>query len=141
MDRVIVGIDSSENSTAAAEFAAELARDTGSPVVAVHALGLLERFRGGEHPVPALEQRDRVVDAFENVWCAPLVGLDVERRVVDGSPVTVLLRIADQPGDVIVLGTRGAGAVSGMSLGSTSAQLVAQAPVPVVIVPLPQPAG
>ena len=137
MERVIVGMDSSAYSTAAAAFAAELARATGSTVIAVHALGLLERFRTEGDPIPALEQRDRVTRAFEDVWCAPLSELEVDRRVVDGPPVDVLLRTADRPGDVIVLGTRGAGAVAGMSLGSTSAQVAERATVPVVIVPAP----
>lgn len=136
-ERIIVGIDSSDNSRAAAAVAAELARALGATVIAVHALGLLERFRGEGAAVPAQGQRSRIAERFENDWCQPLDGLDVDKRLVDGSPVPVLLGVADQAGDLIVLGRRGEGGVAGLSLGSTSAQVAERAPVPVVVVPLP----
>jgi nucleotide-binding universal stress UspA family protein len=52
------------------------------------------------------------------------------------SPATALLRIADQHGDVIVVGRRGRGDVNDLSLGSTSSQIANQSRVPVLVVPL-----
>lgn len=138
--RIIVGVDGSENAMAATTFAATMARATGAPVVAVHAQGLLDRLTRGNDPVPTQSHRDEIAECFEEVWCIPLAGLDVEHRLLDGAPVSVLLRVANRPGDVIVLGSRGAGGFEGLSLGSTSSQVVQHSTVPVVIVPNRQPA-
>lgn len=60
--------------------------------------------------------------------------LDVRPRVVQGSPALVLLDEADGA-DLLVVGTRGHGAFTGMLLGSVSAHLTGRAPCPVVAVP------
>ena len=134
--RLIVGVDGSENSTTAAKFAASLASDTGAHVVAVHGVGLLDRFAGRATPVIAHGHRDAIEAEFRSVWCAPLAGLDFDGVLVDGNPAAALLRTANQPGDVIVVGRRGRGGFAELALGSTSSQVVQHATVPVLVIPV-----
>jgi nucleotide-binding universal stress UspA family protein len=126
---IVVGIDGSANASAALAWAIDLARAVEAEVVAVHAVGLREAGQG--HPV---EQRAE----FETRWCAPLdaAGLKDRRLLVDGDPVSVLLRTAEETGaDVIVVGTRGVGDRQELLLGSTSSQVTRRSVVPVVVIP------
>jgi nucleotide-binding universal stress UspA family protein len=132
MRTIVVGVDGSAESREAVEWAAGLAEENGARVVAVHAVGLLEHERGdpgGSHLLPQLE-----------VWTAALDRLDasrVERRLVAGEPVDALwAAAADGAADLVVVGSRGAGAHGAMRLGSTSLRLAEGCACPVVIVPL-----
>jgi nucleotide-binding universal stress UspA family protein len=126
---VAVGFDGSADAACALRWAATLALATGADVRAVHAVGLLEH---AGLAVAAHEDSARRV-AVES-------GLPSERfawEARDGDPCSVLRRAAEGPGaaDLLVVGTRGAGAHPGALLGSTSLELAEHAPVPVVIVP------
>ncbi len=135
MKRIIVGIDGSANSREAAGVAADLARATKSTVVAVHAVGLLERLASDREHTSTRKRRDEIAEEMESVWCVPLSGLEVDHRIVDGSSVSALLGALEGPDDLIVVGRRGSGGYSGSSLGSTSAEVAQRSPVPVLIVP------
>jgi nucleotide-binding universal stress UspA family protein len=135
-DRFLVGVDGSNNSVAAVAWVAALAARTGGEVVAVHALGLLERSETDEL-VPALPHREEIRQRFEGVWCAPLEDATVPFRalLLDGSPVSVILAAADgEDVDLIVLGSRGLGGFA-EELGSTSTQVAQRSHRPVTIVP------
>jgi nucleotide-binding universal stress UspA family protein len=55
---------------------------------------------------------------------------------LDGPPALVLMRAADdENADLIVVGTRGAGGLTELVLGSTSLQLLEHAGRPVLVVP------
>lgn len=138
LDRIVVGVDGSDNSHRALEWAARLAEAVDAEVLAVHALGLLERLSPDGELTPAAPHRDEITRLFEERWCAPLDDHPTRSRrmVVDGPPVMVLLRVADdESADLLVVGSRGRGGFPGMLLGSTSAQLAQHAHVPVVIIP------
>jgi len=135
--RIIVGVDGSEASKRALAWAATLATWTGGQIVAVHALGLLTRL-SDDSVVPSTDRRAEVTAALEHEWCRPLADASVDYRcvVVDGDPVTSLLRAAhEQGGDLVVVGSRGTGGYAGLALGSTSQQLVRVADCPVTVVP------
>jgi nucleotide-binding universal stress UspA family protein len=137
LDRIIVGVDGSTNSMAAVEWATGAAEITGAEVVAVHAFGLLEHLLGPERATPQT-QRDEIRNRFETDWCAPLnrAGVECRRQLRDGSPVEVLLAVAeDEDADLIVLGSRGLGVYPEVLLGSTSTQVAQNATRPVTIVP------
>jgi len=132
---IVVGVDGSEDARRAVDWVAGTAAALGARVVAVHAVGLLEHQRGdpsATHLTPELA-----------TWTAPLDHLDqerVERRLVQGDPVATMLRVAEEePADLVVVGTRGAGARTGVLLGSTSLELAERCPCPLVIVPGPRP--
>ncbi len=137
-DRIVVGVDGSDNAAHAIDVAAHLAGLAGAQVTAVHAVGMLEGSGDGSH-TPA-DRHAAVRDALERVWCKPLVdaGIPTSYELRDGNPVLVLLAVAREvEADLIVLGSRGLGAFPEQLLGSTSTQVTQQAPCPVVIVPVP----
>jgi nucleotide-binding universal stress UspA family protein len=124
---VLVGVDNSDNATAALAWADAYAQAVGGRLVVVHALGLLE---GAAHP------RAEITAFYE----ARVRELDPEAQFVlrDGDPVGALLAEADAIApSLIVVGRRGEGALGPAALGSTSTQIVERASYPVVVVPLP----
>jgi nucleotide-binding universal stress UspA family protein len=139
IERILIGVDGSDDSRRALEWAVELAGRLGAEVVAVHALGLLEQLDPGGEPVPTASHRDEIVRVFEQEWCAPLDAGDVvrsRRLVEDGPPAMVLLRVAEQEGvDLVVVGSRGIGGFDELLLGSTSTQVMHHSPVPVTVIP------
>jgi nucleotide-binding universal stress UspA family protein len=139
IERILIGVDGSEDSRRALEWAVDLAGRLDAEVVAVHALGLLEQLDPGGAPVPTASHRDEIVRVFEQEWCAPLDSADgvrSRRLVEDGPPAMVLLRVAEQDGvDLIVVGSRGIGGFDELLLGSTSTQVMHHSPVPVTVIP------
>jgi nucleotide-binding universal stress UspA family protein len=139
---VVVGVDGSENGQRALHVAARQAARTGRALVVVHAVGLTELI-GGEH-VPAHDHRAEIARQVTG-WCASLEGEchDVESFVLDGPPVDVLLRAADEvDASLVVVGRRGAGGCPELLLGSTAHQIVEHSRCPVLVVPpghVPQP--
>lgn len=137
LERIVVGVDGSDNACRAVEWAAGVAARSGARVLAVHALGLLFHGPTGE-VVPARSVRAEIEAKLEQEWCAPLrtAGVAYECRVTDGSPVTVLLDAAQEiDADLIVVGSRGLGGFPELLLGSTSMQVAQLAHRPVTIVP------
>jgi nucleotide-binding universal stress UspA family protein len=132
---ILVGVDGSGDAAAATGWTARLAAQLGASVVAVHAAGLLEHEHGdpeGAHLLPLVEK-----------WTSELGRLPssaVKRRVVNGEPVSALLRIAEEEKvDMLVVGTRGVGGRPLNTLGSTSLRLAEACPVPLVVVPCADP--
>ncbi|HET6916331.1 MAG TPA: universal stress protein [Acidimicrobiales bacterium] len=137
IQRLLVGIDDSDNARRALDWAILLAQRFGAEVVAVHAVGLLTSLHGSP-PVPSHSHLGELRRLLETEWCAPLAESGVPHRMLclDGPPVRVLLDVAAQEdADVIVVGTRGAGGFAELLLGSTSHQLAEHATRPILIVP------
>ena len=128
---VAVGYDGSTDSETALRWAAALSASLGARLKVVHAVGLLEE---SGLSVSAPPSADRALEL------AGRAGQDrgaVEWLAVDGPPADALLRTAEPPQavDLLVVGTRGMAAHSGVILGSTSLEVAERARVPVVIVP------
>jgi len=135
--RIVVGTDGSDNARRALAWSATLAASCGAEVVAVHCLGLLFHLTATELE-PSQPHRDEIRELLDGEWTAPLRAAGVSHRseLRDGSPVTVLLAVADDvDADVVVVGSRGVGGFAGLLLGSTSTQLAQHSPRPVLIVP------
>jgi nucleotide-binding universal stress UspA family protein len=138
---IIVGVDGSANAQHALEWAITLARPSGARVIAVHALGLLDRLDHAR--VPTASHRDAIVGEFCTEWCAALddAAVDDERIAADGTPADVILATATERGaDLVVVGERGSGGGPASDLGSTSRRVLEGADRPVLVVPLEQPA-
>jgi nucleotide-binding universal stress UspA family protein len=70
---------------------------------------------------------------------ADRLGVEADSEVVEGDPPVELLRLAETHGaDMIVVGSRGLGALAGTLLGSVSRWLVTHADVPVLVVKEPR---
>lgn len=137
IQRLLVGIDGSDNARRALDWAILLAQRFDAEILAAHAVGLLTSLHGGP-PLPSHSHLGELRTLFETEWCAPLAGSGVPHRMLclDGPPVRVLLEVATQEdADMIVVGTRGAGGFTELLLGSTSHQLAEHASRPILIVP------
>lgn len=65
-----------------------------------------------------------------------------ELRVVEGAPAEAIIETADHEGaELLVIGSRGRGALRSAVLGSVSRELASRAPCPVVIVPPGEPSA
>jgi len=138
---LVVGIDGSDDAARALDWAIALARPTGARVVAVHALGLLDRI--GDARVVTGTHREAITREFTDRWCAALDRADVpaDRIAVDGPPAEVVLAVArSEAADLVVVGERGVGGTAA-ELGSTSRRVLASTTVPVLVVPTAPTAG
>jgi nucleotide-binding universal stress UspA family protein len=139
--RIFAGVHGSLGSLQALRYAAEEARDRGVPLVAVITWlppgGDLAERRA---PSPYLRKiwRDAAWDRLWNAFDAGLGGFPsevmVEPRVIRGEAGPVLVDSADDPGDLLVIGTGRRGLRRTMSR-SVSRYCLAHARCPVVAVP------
>ncbi len=137
IERIVVGVDGSDNSHTALAWAADLARALDAEVVAVHSVGLLERFAAGQHDQDDANSAD-TRHLFDTDWCAVLDDPTVRstRLLRDGNPVSVLLSAAEEfDAGLVVVGSRGLGGYPELLLGSTSTQVAQRCNRPVVIIP------
>ena len=136
--RLLVAMDASPASGEAMRWVADFAHRLDAEVVAVHAVGLLERLAS---PAITSEAAEEDIAALaETEWCAPLrqVGVRHETVVVPGDPVEQILEVAElRRVDAIVVGTRGALLSEAQRLGSTSHRIIEASTIPVVVVPPP----
>lgn len=135
---VVVGVDGSVDSRNALEWAAELAAATGASVVAVHAVGLLERMGPSGHRQPAAGHLEEIERMLREDWCEVLRrrGVDYSAELAYGPPADVLLAAAERTGaGLVVVGSRGTGRTPSGGLGSSSLRVARESDVPVVVVP------
>ncbi|MCU0273648.1 MAG: universal stress protein [Acidimicrobiales bacterium] len=133
---VLVGLDASVHATRALDWAIRLVRVTGGRLTLVHSVGLLDSL--GQGPVVAHEARARIEQAFREEWTRPAreAGIAADLRLEEGAPTIIVPRVVAEVGaDLVVLGARGEGGAPLELLGSTSHQVAAVTPVPVVLVP------
>jgi nucleotide-binding universal stress UspA family protein len=135
---VVWATDGSDNAAAALEVAKTVARDSGGSLTAVH---IVEKY--ASHTASGL-----TLHADEEQIEADLEGL-VKELAGDGitAGLKVVSHVGPQPAhaiadtarelgaDLIVVGTRGHAALSGLLLGSVTQRLLHVAPCPVLVVP------
>ncbi|MHA4773411.1 universal stress protein [Streptomyces sp. MSC1_001] len=133
---VVVGVDGSDHSLRALEWALSAAEHLGSPLVVAHvrsdALQLGAARIASLGPSPELP--DTVVGAVQAVVEKRGHALPVVYESLDGS-VTDALPAAARDARLLVTGSRGRGGFASLLLGSTSRTLAATAPCPLVVVP------
>ncbi|WP_285729799.1 universal stress protein [Nocardiopsis sp. ATB16-24] len=138
--RIIVGVDGSEPSVRALDFAFAQAEFAETELVAVSAWQPLVAFAAATGPIPpelfddatAAEAARQALE--EELADARLrhPGVAVSTRVVRAHPVVALLEEAT-PADLIVVGSRGRGGFRGLLLGSVSHSVLHGAKGPVAI--------
>jgi nucleotide-binding universal stress UspA family protein len=136
ISRIVVGVDGSEGAARAVRWVASLASSLGCEVVAVSAYDWLDNL----NPVAAEMVKQELSDRLEGQWTAPLRDAGVTyHTVVEGEdPRLLLLRLGEEaPNSLIVVGSRGLGAIKEVLLGSVANYLTHQARVPVVVIPAP----
>jgi nucleotide-binding universal stress UspA family protein len=139
---IVVGVDGSDCSRAALEFALEEGVRRGAGVRLVWAIPELEYWPTAYGMSPTLlkqlraaaEKSERdMVDAVIQERGGALADVPVECRAVGGSAAEVLVWHSDDA-DLLVLGHRGRGALTSAMLGSVSLACVLHASVPVTVV-------
>ncbi|MGV9249845.1 universal stress protein [Streptomyces sp. NPDC003697] len=134
---VLAGVDGSERSFAAADWAAGEAVLRGVPLRLLHA----------SPPLPGTAVPDRAADRLRQVGARTLQrvaaelgdrhpGLEVRAEQSGDAPVTALLAAA-RDAALLVVGTRGTGGFEGLAVGSVALRMAAAAPCPAVLVPQP----
>ncbi|MFJ1566473.1 universal stress protein [Streptomyces erythrochromogenes] len=133
-DRIAVGLDGSAESLAAAHWAAREAVLRGVPLRLVHAE---EWSSHRDVPVPTGEVRRHWAQALLTETCDELRAghpeLDVDVRSLDGRPAAEIVGVA-AGANMIVLGSRGLGTVTGFVLGSVGTAVIRATVRPVVMV-------
>lgn len=147
---VVVGVDGSAGSTEALRWALAEARLRKSPLRAVHAWmfgyvgatvegypslgGSLDAYGSlGIDPGDLHRVAEDLLDRALADAGADTEGVEIERRVVQGSAAEALITAVDE-NDLLVVGSRGHGGFAELLLGSVSQQCVHHAPCPVVVV-------
>jgi nucleotide-binding universal stress UspA family protein len=133
---IVLGLDGSDSSDHALEHATMLAREQGSSVRVVHVIEIVAGRGGGllhfdEGAIKAkVEQQTReLVDA----------GVDAELELhsaMAGGPAHVIAEVAERVNaDVIITGTRGHTAATGILLGSVTHRLLHVSRCPLLVIP------
>ncbi len=136
MSRTIVGIDGSENSLFALQWAVERAQRTGDEVVAVLAWSFFDQgyLPPGEVMQPEFTDEDAQRVLAEAVEAAGLTAKVTRQTIQDPAPEAITgFATAD---DLIVVGARGLGGFEGLLLGSVSQRILELAPCPVAVIHL-----
>lgn len=136
--RIVVGVDGSGGSDAAVIFACRRAEFTGEAVVLVHgwhdarATGTTRREIPTSYMQRIAEEERQLAEAVSGVR-ADYPDVHVETEAV---PVAAWRALADASANasLVVVGSRGRGAFTGMLLGSVSQQVMQHAQCPVAIV-------
>jgi nucleotide-binding universal stress UspA family protein len=136
---VLVGVDGSDESDAALDWAAgeAVARRCSLRVVHAFIWPLLTQVPLGPSPYGPPEgglraAAERIVDDAVRRAAAGSPGLAVDGELVTGSAGTVMLS-ESASAQLVVVGSRGLGGFAGLLLGSVSGHLAAHAPCPVVV--------
>jgi nucleotide-binding universal stress UspA family protein len=135
---VVVGVDGSEGSLLALEWAAREAERHGSPLRLVSAPATPPRMRARKGATPAIgsELRDfamRALDAAVTRSKEIVPGLVTDTRVLSG-PAAIAITEASEGAVMVVVGSRGIGGFAAMLLGSVSRYTAMHAACPVVVV-------
>jgi nucleotide-binding universal stress UspA family protein len=137
MKNIMIATDGSPSATEALDFAIELARETGGTLHAVAVRPLAFRGRGG--PVPPVAQIEEFGGAEEIAAAAAekarAAGVPAEAHAPHGPELDMIRAAATSVhADLLVVGSRGYGPLTGSLMGSISHGLVKQSPVPVTVV-------
>jgi nucleotide-binding universal stress UspA family protein len=136
MERIVVGVDGSEQAAAALRWAAEEAALHGIRPTALLAWDFLDRHWPGDvpHPFAPTYGPKEALDALGAAVTSALgEGADVHREIVRDAPISALLA-ASEEADLVVLGARGHGGFPPLRLGSVSERVVERATGPVAVV-------
>ena len=142
MDEITVGIDDSQGARRALAWALDLAAATGATVHAVHVYTRYVAWVDRDQSIEELERARQVaVDAAERELAevvAEVVGdrqdVEVTQSVAFGGTAPALVE-QSAGSDLLVVGSRGRGALAGLVLGSVSRRCTESARCPVVVVP------
>jgi nucleotide-binding universal stress UspA family protein len=140
MARIVVGIDGSDDSKHALQWAIDEARLRGASLRAVYAW-MMPVYATGYgfapgaliDPIAMNEAASSHLDKTIDEIVSNAKDVTVERKAIEGPAAQVLVEEAEGA-DLLVVGSRGHGGFAGLLLGSISQQCAHHASCPVVII-------
>ena len=144
MNTLVLGLDPSKGSQAAARWTAGVAADSGARVVAVHVMPRSELWTLGALQVDSKRFVDEMRILLDGTWTAALrkAGIPHTTRLVRGDPAGELLRIATRlSATMLVLGAKSHSSAHDLVIGGTVHKIINRSTVPVVLVPVAQHRG
>ena len=136
---IVVAVDGSDASNEAVRWAANAALKREQPLKLVSAY-TMPQFMYADGMVPPQELYDELEseagDKIENarkIVSDFSADIEVSYLVKEGAPIDTLLDLSETA-EMIVMGSRGLGGLSGLVMGSVSSAVVSHADCPVVVV-------
>ncbi len=134
---ILVAVDGSEHSYKAARTAGELARSMEADLRVVSVYDPVPAYLGQPNLQAALAGRlsfaERVLEqAVQEIGPTPK---ELHTETLEGPVAEAILAVVEARGiDLVVMGTRGLGRLTGLLLGSQSRKVLHHAPCPVLLV-------
>ena len=137
MKKILVAVDGSEPSMKGARMAADLAQATGSTMILAYVVvpvALPADFYGMAS-VQIEDQLRKDGETFLEQATRTFPGVNLERKLLSGPAAEALADAAEAMGaDLVVVGSRGRGAMARVLLGSVADRLVHICKKPVLVV-------
>jgi nucleotide-binding universal stress UspA family protein len=140
MKKILIATDGSEPAYEALEFGLELAEEQGATAFLVHVAPAVEVLPYASFSVPPptvpheLGEQDRV-PLKEAAEIAAAKGIDYKTELLLGNPADEIVAFGDTiDADLIVVGSRGYGAIASVLLGSVSRAVLHESRRPVLVV-------
>jgi len=142
VSKVLVGIDGSDHSFRAAQYALEISKKYGAKLIAVTVTYMPAKSRMSQQEAievgAGLSEMDKAKTWFESFTQGARENkIDLKTELVNSQrPVDyVILEYAEKEGiDLIVIGTRGRSGLSKIVLGSVASRIVTYSHVPLLVV-------
>jgi nucleotide-binding universal stress UspA family protein len=137
MNRIVIATDGSEGAWAAVEDGVELAVDTDAEVTFVTVRPRISTLLGDHlYQHRLTEQLAQARAALEPAEAeARRAGIEYDSDILEGDPVECIAQAArGWMADLVVVGSRGHGAVASAMIGSVSRGLLNRPPAPLMIV-------
>lgn len=145
MKRILVATDGSAGADRAVEYAARTAKDYGAELLIVNVIGgyglpdkIFLAFTQAQQTwlrgLLTSLSGEILTKAREHAWRFGVATIELESRTGDVAQAVIEIG-QEKTVDLIVVGKRGAGALSQLLLGSVSQKLVSLAPLPVTVIP------
>lgn len=134
-ERIVAGVDGSENAVRAAEWAAREATVRGAPLLLLHAYKTPDAYvlEPSDLASRMREEGEALLRHVSERLRAGFPDLRLTGEVSDLTPAHALTDLSEQAA-LVVTGTRGHGGFAGMMVGSTSRKLARHARCPLVVV-------
>ena len=133
LEKILLAVDESEHARKAVPAAIELARAGGGTVHVLHVRELVYARATVVGDTPAEAER-LVAEVVEELKGAGVAAEGVVRTATFGPARAILEHARDLDASMIVLGSRGLGALGGLLLGSVAHKIIQLATCPILVV-------
>ena len=134
---IVVALDGSAHSLKAVDYARELAEKHDSKLILLHAFHSTSDLRGSEGFNQMVGKRKQMGEEIIKDACKRLgqVSFEVEEDLIEGPATEAIVSVVEaRNADLVVMGTRGMGALKGLLFGSVSTKVTHYAPCSVLVV-------